>query len=124
MNLREARQAIRAVMQATWEPNANGTAEVKRIDFGKCGAVIKGEVISVAHRTYGGVPAWSWTVRERGQWGRRTHYVWWLADAEHTANRWPPGTLVANTVTGNPSKGTFLQLATTHEIEVEGLKLS
>lgn len=123
MNLREARQAIRAVMQAVEEPSPAGNATVKRVDYGKCGAVVRGNVISVAHRTYCDVPAWSWTVRERGQWGRRTHYVWWLGKAEHNGG-WEPGTLIAYTVTGNPSKGTFLSLATTHVIEIEGLKLS
>lgn len=124
MNLREARQAIKAVMQAVEEPSRVPGATIKRIDFGTNGAVTRGEVVSVASRTYGGVPAWGWTVRERGQFGRRTHYVWWLAKAEHQRTEWEPGTLTAYTVTGNPDKGTFVELADTHVIEVEGLKLS
>lgn len=124
MNLREARQAIRAVMQTVDEPSPAGTATVRRIDYGLNGAVIRGEVVSVAHRTWGGVPGWSWVVRERGQFGRRTHYTWWLEEATSQPIRWEAGTLVAYTVTGNPNKGTFQELADTHEIKIEGLSLS
>lgn len=123
MNLREARQAIRAAMQATDEPSPAGNATVRRIDY-HGHDVVRGEVVSVAHRTYGGVPAWSWTVRERGQFGRRTHYVWWLGKAEHQVEEWEPGTLIARTVTGNIDKDTFVELSDTHVIEIEGLKLS
>jgi hypothetical protein len=62
-------------------------------------------------------------VRERGQFGRRTHYVWWLGKTEE-GRGWEPGTITACTVTGNPDKGTFLTLASTHVIEIESLKLS
>lgn len=124
MNTREARQAVKAVMQAVEEPSRVPGATIKRIDFGPNGSVTRGEVVSFAYRTYGGVPAWGWTVRERGQFGRRTYYVWWLAEAEHTAEKWQPGTLTAHTVTGNADKGTYQELSQTHAIEIEGLELS
>jgi hypothetical protein len=124
VNLREARQAIKAVMQAVEEPSRVPGATIKRIDFGTNGAVTRGEVVSVAHRTYGGVPGWSWIVRERGQFGRRTHYVWWLAKSEFQPVEREAGTLTAYTVTGNHHRGTFEQLADTHVITIEGLTLS
>jgi hypothetical protein len=124
MNLREARQAIKAVMQAVEEPSRVPGATIKRIDFGPNGAVTRGEVVSVARRTWGGVPGWSWVVRERGQFGRRTHYTWWLEKAVMQPTEWEAGTLVAYTVTGNPDKDTFQELADTHEIKIEGLALS
>lgn len=124
MNLREARQAVKAVMQAVEEPSRVAGATIKRIDFGLNGAVTRGEVVCVAHRTWGGVPGWSWQVRERGQFGRRTYYTWWLEKAVHQSTEWEAGTLTAYTVTGNKDKDTFQELADTHEIKIEGLELS
>lgn len=125
MNLREVRQAVCAVMQAVDTPSPTGNATVRRIDFGLNGAVTKGEVISVAYyHTWRGVPGWSWTVRERGQFGRRTHYIWWLDKAKCQSTEWEAGTLTAYTVTGNPDRGTFQELADTHAITIEGLSLS
>lgn len=111
-------------MQAVEEPSRVPGATVKTISFGPNHSVVKGNVVDVSLRTYGGVPAWGWTVRERGQFGRRTHYVWWLAKAQYQRTEWEAGTLTAYTVTGNQSKGTFQELADTHLIDIEGLKLS
>ena len=124
MNLREVRQAVRTAMQAVDTPSPAGNATVRRIDFGLNGAVTRGEVVSVAHRTWCGVPGWSWTVRERGQFGRRTHYIWWLEKARFQSTEWEAGTLTAYTVTGNPDRDTFQELADTHAITIEGLSLS
>lgn len=120
----EARQRVVAVMQAVERPSRVPGATIKEISFGKNGSVVKGNVHNVTLRTYGGVAGWSWTVREHGQFSRRTHYVWWLAKAELQPVEWEAGTLTACTVTGNPSKNTFKQLSKTHAIVVEGLDLS
>ncbi len=124
MKLAEARRAINAAISAPEVRNQAGTATVKTISYGPMGDVIKGNVAGVTLREYGGVPAWSWEVRERGAHGRRTHYVWWLADAVHQVSKWKAGDLVAYSVCGNYQGSTFRELNDSHVAKIEGLALS
>lgn len=125
MNLREARQAIKAVMQAVEEPSPAGNATVKTIRYNNHQDVVRGEVVCFAEREWLDVSVYTWQVHVSGAYGHRTYYTWWLEKAVGQPIEWDAGTLVAYTVEGSHYYGKpFRVIADTHVVEVEGLKLS
>lgn len=124
MNAAEARKLVVEAMNAVAVPSATGTATVKTIRYNEHGDVTQGTVTRFAERTWGGVPGYTWEVRERGAHGKRTIYLWWLGKAVYQHPQWEAGTLTARTVTGNPDRSAYAVLTETHAVTIEGLALS
>ena len=125
MDIREARRAVKALMQVIEERSSAGISTVKTIKFNEHGDVVKGEVVIFARREWLGVPGYSWQVRRSGAYGLRTYYTWWLGKAVGQKTEWEAGTLTAYTVDGSAYHGKeFRVIADTHVTIIEGLALS
>lgn len=125
MGIREARRAVKALMQVAEERSPAGTGTVKTIKLNEYGDVVKGEVVIFARREWLGVPGYSWQVRRSGAYGLRTCYTWWLGKAIGQETEWEAGTLTAYTVDGSAYHGKeFRVVADTHVVTIEGLALS
>lgn len=123
-DLSEMRKRVTDAMAAIQTTNDAGTVTVTTIRYGEHGAVIRGRVVNFAKRNYCGVPVYTWEVRERGAYSRRSRYHWWLGKAEHQSTAWEAGTLTVNSVRGNVDRDTYEVLADTRAIVIEGLTLS